>query len=815
MDDKYILMGLEDSRAGHVAEVLKNKTCKKILDFLADTKEASELDISKGLKMPINTAEYNLKKLIKAGLVEKTKNFFWSVKGKKIPMYKLARKHIIISPSKKPNLSYLKSILPAIIVAFAILVLVAFMFPRGEGPGEGPGTTIPPIIQETQLRQFSSQAELTDFIKENAESSDSNVFWGIFGGLARTGVQEDMAPTDTVTTSAGSAETKASVTDYSTTNIQVEGVDEADIVKNDDKYIYVVSGTKLVIVDAYPADDMKILSEIDLNQSAAEIFVNGDRLIVFASGYDYIPYAICDAEGIGCGGYSNYKSLIYIYDISDRENPSLEDKIEAEGNYLDSRMIGDYVYVISTKYVRTESPVPPVYIVNGVEKAVSAREVSYWPYPDTNYVFTSIMAIDTRNGGFDSQVYLTGSTGTVYVSQDNIFLTYQKRMNYEDYAEQIAEDVYFPLLSDEYDAKIQEVLDSDKRDYEKLNEMEGIVNKYGTSLSNVEMVEFSRELIERLEEFNVEIQKQMEKTVIHKINIKKDKIEYKGVGEVPGRILNQFSMDEYDGYFRIATTTGDTWQETSLNHLYVLDEDLEIVGSVEDLAKGERVYSLRFIGERAYLVTFRQVDPFYVIDLSDPEDPTVLGYLKIPGYSSYLHPYDENHVIGLGKDGRNLKLSLFDVSDVENPIEIDKYTIEGSTYSDSNALYEHKAFLFDREKKLLVIPVTYNKFIGYEKNSRGYEYPRYDYWQGAFVFKIGLINGFNLRGEISHREGARDWYYTVQRSLYMDNILYTISQKKIKANELDTLSMIKDVEIPYGGQVYGMASGGMVEEEVI
>jgi len=775
MDGKFILMGLEDSRAGHIAEVLKNKTCKKVLDFLADRKEASEQDIARGLDLPINTAEYNLKKLIKAGLVEKTKNFFWSVKGKKIPMYKLARKHIIISPSKKPSLSYLKSILPAILIALALIALVGLFVPPEDG--DGPITPITPIVEEG-LKQFSSQAELENFVKDASENRE---IFDVFGGFARTMEATGGSPQMVGTTAA--SETKAAADDYSTTNIQVEGVDEADIVKNDGKYIYVVSGNKVVIVDAYPAEDMEVLSEIDFDNRISEIFINEDKLIVFASGYGY--------------GSSGYKSSVHIYDIEDREDPEEEQVIETDGNYVGSRMIDDYVYVISTKYVRTENPVPPVYTVNGVREEVSARDVYYWPYPDTSYGFTSVMAIDIDDGDFNSEVYLTGSTRTIYVSQDNIYLTQQKRMNYENYVEEIAEQVYFPLLPEAHEERIEEILDSEKSSYLKLRDMQKVVEDYSLTLKADDMVEFSKELQEELEEFSIDIQKKTEKTIVHKIKIRKKNIDYKGAGEVPGRVLNQFSMDEYDGYFRIATTTGNTWQETSLNHLYILDEDLEIVGEVEDLAKGERIYSARFMGERAYMVTFRQVDPFYVLDLSNPDNPKVLGYLKIPGYSTYLHAYDEDHVIGLGKEGRNLKLSLFDVSDVEYPIEVDKYTIEGATYSDSNALYDHKAFLFDREKGLLVIPVSYNEFVGYEQTDYGYEYKKYRYSQGAFVFDIDE-DGFDLKGEISHRRNVeRDWLYTVERSLYMDDVLYTISKKRIKANSLDDLDEIESVSLPY------------------
>ncbi len=810
MDDKFIMMGLNDDTR-NIAEVLKNPTCKKILDFLGDVKEASEKDIAGGLGMAINTVEYNLNKLIKAGLVEKTKNFFWSVKGKKIPMYKLARKHIIISPGKKPSLTVLKTVLPIFIIAIALVALIISFF-----PGEQP------VVDQAKLKQFSSQAELESFVKEYVE----------VGGYRRemmetVGVAKAMG----VGAVTGATEAGGAAEDFSQTNIQVEGVDEPDIVKNDGKYIYyVVSGKKVVIVEAYPAENMKILNEIDLNVSVNEIFINDDKLIIFATGSEYLEED-CDVKSAGVSedeieimprycGYYKSRNVVYIYDVSDRENPELKQEIGNDGSYLDSRMIKDYVYVISTKYVVVDRPEPPVYIANSVEKKVSAEEVYYFDYPDTNYVFTLVTTINVNSGEFNSEVYLTGSTSNVYISQDNIYLTYQKSMRYDKYIWDMVEEVLLPLLPSSYEAEIMNIMNSDKDIYEKYSEVGEIVEEYSKSLTGTTKSDFDKEFMRRAEEFQIKIQKETEKTVIHKINIKKDKINYEGAGEVPGRILNQFSMDEYKGYFRIATTTG-SWRQTSLNHLYVLNKDLKIVGKVEDLAKGERIYSTRFMGERAYVVTFKKIDPLFVIDLSEPEKPEVLGYLKITGYSDYLHIYDENHVIGLGKETiaaeqgdfawyQGIKISLFDVSDVKNPIEKAKIEI-GDRGTDSYALYEHKAFLFSKEKNLLVIPINLAEI---DKNRYEGEVPDNAYgehvWQGAYVFDISL-NGIELRGEISHQENftKNEWGYVnidynkqIQRSLYMDDILYTLSQARIKANNLQTIEEIDLVELPYEEYYY-------------
>jgi len=308
-------------------------------------------------------------------------------------------------------------------------------------------------------------------------------------------------------------------------------------------------------------------------------------------------------------------------------------------------------------------------------------------------------------------------------------------------------------------------------------------------------------------------------TLIYRFHIEGSAIESAANGGVQGHILNQFSMDEHNGYFRIATTTGRIARTfdaaTSLNHVYVLDMDMNLVGGLEGLAPGEKIYSARFMGDRCYLVTFKKVDPLFVIDLEDPFYPNVLGELKITGYSDYLHPYDENHIMGIGKETieaevgdfawfQGVKISLFDVSNVENPMEISKYEI-GDRGTDSPVLRDHKAFLFDKTRSLIVIPVLVaeineeNYPNGVPPNRSG----RY-VWQGAYVFNVTLDQGLVFRGGITHLEDDNyllsNYYsrshYSIQRSFYIENVLYTISDRKIKLNLLSDLSLVNEIELP-------------------
>ena len=576
------------------------------------------------------------------------------------------------------------------------------------------------------LKKFSSYEELKTFIKASSRvrpyfyqesSRGGSLLSATFSGESRSALKN-----------AWGLESSAPVVDvpsYSKTNIQVEGVDEADVIKTDGKYIYLISGKNVTIVKAYPAEEAEILFQIELNGTLKGTFINGDKLVVFEETY-----------------INGTLTRIKVYNVSGRENPDLKRDYFTDGNYFNSRMIGDYVYVVinyGARLVEDEVALPKFYSNRGVEE-IDTSEIYYSDVPDYSYTFTTIVAVNVQNDEEEPthESILLGAARGVYVSLNNIYIT-------------------FP---------------------------EG------------------------------------EMTLIYRIHIEGSKIEFAASGEVHGYVLNQFSMDEYLDYFRIATTTGNvarSWEQaTSKNHVYILDMNLRVVGRLEDLAPGETIHSARFMGNRCYLVTFRKIDPLFVIDLETPDEPRVLGKLKIPGYSDYLHPYDENHIIGVGKETvaaeqgdfswyQGVKISLFDVSDVENPEEIDKYEI-GDRGTDSPVLKDHKAFLFDKSKNLLVLPVLVAE-IDEEKYSNGVPPNRRgDYvWQGAYVFDISLDEGLVLKGGITHLDDDADlmksgYYfsssYSVKRSLYIDNVLYTISDKKIKMNSLETLDEINEVELP-------------------
>jgi len=486
-------------------------------------------------------------------------------------------------------------------------------------------------------------------------------------------------------------------------------------------------------------------------------------------------------------------------------------------------MIGDHVYVVSSNYVDVYNPRLPKYWINGEVNEMVVGDVYYYDYLQRSYVFSNIIALDIKNGDFNKKVYLTGGTSNIFVSLENIYLTNMKTVNERDLMEGTIKEAIILMLPDDKREEVLKIMDSDKPLFERINEASKIIEDYSNSLRGDEKSEFDEKLQKAFLEFELKIKKEREKTVIHKISVDELEIIYEGVGEVPGHVLNQFSMDEFDGYFRIATTVGEVWDGNSVNNVYILDSELEIVGKLEDLAKGEKIYSSRFIGDRVYLVTFKKVDPFFVIDLSDVKEPRVLGYLKIPGYSDYLHPYDENHIIGVGKEAidasesevsgrgldfawyQGLKIAIFDVSDVANPKESAKIVI-GDRGTDSYALYEHRAFLFDKKRNLLVLPVSLAEIKGNKENLPPTTYGEL-VWQGAYVLDINE-NEIKVRGKITHYDylnktnsGFYGYYgpESIQRALYMDNVLYTLSQSRIKANELKDLREVGKVELPFEG----------------
>lgn len=694
---------------------------------------------------------------------------------------------------------------------FVILIVGLFLAACTKVNKPGSGINIDDSLATSQaLKKFSSSDELMKFLDTaKVQQPYYGNRGGVFMGLAEKSLS--------AASPGGMSDTNAIYSsDFSTTNVQVEGVDEADFVKNDGKYIYVVEQNKLVIVDAYPANDASIISKTEIKGQVQNMLVNENRLVLFTvdseKGYSIPQYDFMPRE------IYLQKTHAIVYDITDKKNPKAAEDYSINGYYFESRMIGDYIYFIVKDGVNYYNNWINTPVVKDIANKVASLPIYYFDNPEYNYEFNTVAAFNIKEGNLDAKTFMMGYSDTLYVSKDNIYIAYKKNMPYIYYMDQNENkffEVVVPLLPDEVQSKIKIIKNDDSlSSSQKGTKISGILEDMYNNMDENAKNNLIKNIETAVEEYDIKQEQERRKTIIHKISIDKGKIEYKAKGEISGDLLNQFSMDEDNGNLRVATTTYVyVGKSTMYNNVYVLDEGMNIAGKLEDIAPDERIYSTRFIGNRLYMVTFKRIDPLFVIGLENPEKPEILGELKIPGYSDYLHAYDENHIIGIGKETegnewggvsvKGVKLALFDVSDVKNPKQLDKYEI-GDAGSDSEALNDHKAFLFDKSKNILVIPVRETKGRSYNEK---YGYYDWNVWQGAYVFGVTPDSGFEVKGRITHNEGKTNDYWNdpnaVRRSLYIDDTLYTISNKMIKMNDLNNIDKeINKVELPFKGYEY-------------
>ncbi|KUG20329.1 hypothetical protein ASZ90_009940 [hydrocarbon metagenome] len=589
------------------------------------------------------------------------------------------------------------------------------------------------------LKKFGSPDEIREYLKAQAAGSGYRVD---YAPAAKEDAVSGSMPLPSPQMEPGVL-SRDGAGDYSVTNVQVHGVDEPDFVKNDGRYIYLLSGNTLAIIDAYPAERAVISSETTIRGQPVALFIGRDRLAVFSTAREEV--FIQPKSSAVPVPYWRTMTHACVYSIRDRKNPELIRDLSFSGNYYDARLIQDHIYVITSESVPWFADDILLPEVRDGDRPVISPDVYYPDIAEAHYLYHTLSSFSIKNSNApQAETFLLGYANTVYVSQGNFYIGYRT-------------DIPGGMPPRE-DCRGQE------------------------------------------------------KTIIHRFGIRGGNIDYKGMGTVPGHLLNQFSLDEYDGHLRVATTVQEWTERGSVryNNVYVLGEDMETVGELEFLAPDERIYATRFIGERLYMVTFKQIDPLFVIDLSDPENPGVLGELKIPGYSDYLHPYDSDHILGLGKETSEnqwggasvggLKIALFDISDVHRPTLVDSVEI-GEAGTDSEALRDHKAFLFDKRKDLLVVPVfEVQKSAIPDGTYRSY---RLKTWQGAYVFGVSPADGFTLRGTVGHGEGDSPhvWWSSnpVRRSLYMDDVLYTISPRSVVMTDLtDIGTRIGEISLPQG-----------------
>jgi len=549
-------------------------------------------------------------------------------------------------------------------------------------------------------------------------------------------------------TTAAGASTSATPS-HSQTNAQVAGVDELDTVKNDGTYIYTVTNNTVAIVLAYPFNGAKLMAHVSVNGSLQGIFVDGNRLVVVSQQYQQypLPYATLQS-GMGAS--------IAVYPVF--------------FNYPQTTSL--WIFDISN---HSNPVLTTTLVVNGT--LAGARLIGDYAY-----------LVATQ------PVYCTGPI----VLPENVVDGRPMMMG----------------IASVYHSDIADVAHS-------FTTVVGInvtqINP--TPAAKIFLIGTSSNIYVSTHQIYLTqpIWSQAEQTAVHRISIDGGSISYQATGTVSGHVLNQFSMDELNGNFRIATTgygpipatsTGDMLSSyVQRTNLYVLDSGLHIVGKLEGLSPGEQFYAARFMGDRAYLVTFQRVDPLFVIGLQDPHQPKVLGQLNIPGVSDYLQPYDETHLIGFGKSSQNvtwenaalfqgLKLSLFDVTDPGHPIDTSDYFV-GDRGSDSPALTDHRSVLFDQSLNLLVIPLSIALNQTTASCTWCYNPP---VWQGAYVFNVTVQDGIVFRGGITHLATGQlpSWNnssFFVTRALYIGSVLYTISNNTVKMNSLSDLTELNTVSL--------------------
>lgn len=671
--------------------------------------------------------------------------------------------------------------------------------------------TTDPAIDRTLFAGSGSYESLLKVISEAISSGSykNNIMTQTFGAPERSSAD------------AGAKSSQiASGGDYSTTNIQVAGVDEADIVKTDGRNIYYVANNRLYILDAGSANPQVIYTKVFNNQvkdgnkvsgeSPVEIFLDAanKRLIVIVNGYlrDLTPVETKPVETKPSGtsrtpesgsaepqpaqdGVSkvdsrmimpNYNQKQYtitrIYQIDDPKNPKLVRQFTQEGNYMTARLVNGTVYVLSGKYnyryfiadvptreneTQTKDILPKTTDdpVTGTWETLPADRIGIVPGADPNAQMIISAISVTQDAKKPELLALVGTSGVVYASADNIYLA-----NYQ------------------YD-----------------------YNQKQPELSTSSMK-------------------------IYRVSIKDGRITANGIGSVPGTIINQFAMDEHNGYFRIATTdSGAFWGRGSTGSsstVYVLDQNLKIVGQVGKLGPGETIRSVRFMGDRAYVVTFQTTDPLYVLDLKNPAAPKVLGELKIPGFSTYLHPYGENLLLGFGFDAvvegnrayqTSLKVSLFDISDLSKPKERSTILL-GGIGSYTELASNHKALLFSKEKNLIAFPALLTGESGVKTKDGGMLF------QGLVILKVendsklvlrgGLTNSKNLKSltgngvpynQITQEDQmALYGYDTITRGLYIGDRLITLSSRLVRQYDLNSLQLLGSATLKGYEAMYGV-----------
>jgi uncharacterized secreted protein with C-terminal beta-propeller domain len=564
--------------------------------------------------------------------------------------------------------------------------------------------------------------------------------------------------------------------DHSETNVQVAGIDEGDIIEFDADYVYVLTDQGLSIVDAWPAEEASVASRVDIEGRPVAEFLSGDRLTIISEmGGEYLPGPLAGSPLVD--GYFPYPyrrtpstTLVTVIDVTNRSAPAVVQTTSMEGRYVDSRAISGFVYVLVSNdeavapapRVINEEPDDPATFFKGVYETREEYLARFTANPGE--MIAAALPNYTAYGP-DGEVARTGLLNE-------------------------PEGIYRPLVAD------ARTLISVVSFNVKSNEP-GLANTSAAYTTGASAIYASLDNFYVFDHDHSAEDGPLTRIMKFDWEPAVGGIDFAATTTVAGSILNQFSADESRGYLRIATTIDNrgagNWSDRDANTLFVLRDDggvFEFVGSLQNLALDETIRSVRFMGDRAFLTTFQNVDPLFGLDLSDPANPRALGHLTLPGFSSYMHFIDATHLLTVGQNtptgaGGPTQVALFDVSDLTQPRRLDEYTFE--RFSTSEAQIDHHAFGYFAVHGLLAIPTIRTYVERVDLDGDGYRETRKSVREDQLsVLSVDVGAGASalaLAGEVPHATAVR-------RSGYIDDYLYSMSGDSVKVVRADNPGVV-------------------------
>ncbi|MCJ7479060.1 MAG: beta-propeller domain-containing protein [Candidatus Nanohaloarchaeota archaeon QJJ-7] len=539
------------------------------------------------------------------------------------------------------------------------------------------------------LETFDSEEDFRGYL-ESAPSTD-RTYLGT--GTARPQLES----MDTAASAGGDA---GGVERAAKTNVQEEGLQEPDVLKFSEGHFYYaperghyiprITGDAPGVMPRYRASEpnTSVISSLATGNvsEVGKIPVNGRML------RDNGTLAVFE------------RGNLRGYDISDPSEPSLEWNISLNGSVEAARRTGGDIYLVLEKDIDRDSPCPVVPMKEGGETVtVPCNDIWHPRFPSSSSATFTAARVSMDSGEVGDTTTFVGSrrNTVVYMSRNDIYMTYS---NSTDETGVLLEFLTGPgsdMIDGEAKNALEELQGYDLSRSAKEQEMQNIVRGYLDRLPDDERSDWNDRFRGRIGNWSLENRRDFASTGI--VRIDTGEMEVEANGRVPGRVNDQFSMDASSDNFRIATTVSTPVSSKTANDLYVLDDSLERVGEVQGMGLNERIYSVRFLDETAYVVTFRRIDPFHVVDLSEPSDPEVTGELKLPGFSSYLHPLEEDRILGIGEENRSVKAVIFDVSDPANP-EVEQSRILDSYHSEAGS--NHHAFMQDPKHEVFFLPTN-------------------------------------------------------------------------------------------------------------